>query len=530
MSNELLTMSYDQSSVSGQPSAVSSRLRNTLCALLFALCALIALYPLYHHFMGGLNQLAGNNYVRDGYYGLAVERLKAAIAYQPSDYETRKDLGDVYYDQGVQKKTAEEAFSLSLRSRNLYVAAKDINPLDAEAAYGAARAEFRLEQLHAFMHPGEGKGPYNALPWFREAVRLRPNSVTFRYAMAQYLHFHNSVELLTVVRDLARVYPDSYYRLRKEKFWSQEMREEVKKGIEQAMEQGSSLRQAHKAMSALFAEEERWHEAVSQYSMAIKYRAFENTAADLIHLGYLNMKAGDLEAAETGFITGLQKSTAMEEDLNRIYRIYKAENRLSDFSGLYERAKNRSMTTSRMDIIFSQSLIDEKEYDHAREILMKVNKSGNNAEAYYWLARIAEKEQDWDSMEILIQKATVLSPRNSNYHLVFSNVLKRLKKLEGAEKEATLGLEYEAKPSPWTFNHRASIRMALKDYEGAAGDWRAAISLRPDYAPFYAQAAEAYAQLAFWPIAAEYYKKAISLSPDNEQYKKRLSELAALSS
>jgi tetratricopeptide (TPR) repeat protein len=498
--------------------------------LLFALCALIALYPLYLRFRSGINHLSAKNYIIDGYYGLAVERLKSAAAYQPSDYGIKKDLGEVYYDQGALKKTAEEAFSLSLRSRELYLSAKDINPLDAEAAYGAARAEFRLEQLHAYMHPGEGAGPYNALPWFREAVRLRPNTVTFRYAMAQYLHYRNSVELLTVVRDLARVYPDSYYKLRKEKFWSPGMREEIKKGIEQAIEQGSSLRETHKAMSALFMEEERWPEAVSQYSMAIKYRAFENTAADLIHLGYLNMKAADLEAAETGFITGLEKSTAIEEDLSRIYGYYRAEDRLSDFSDLYERAKDRSITTTRMDILLARSLIEREEDDTAVEILARVNKGEGNAEAYYWLARIAERQKDWDAMELYIQKATVLSPRNSNYHLVFSSVLRRLKKLGRAEKEATLALQYETRPSAWTFSHRASIRMALKDYEGAASDWRAAISLRPDYAPFYAQAAEAYSQLAFWPIAAEYYKKAISLSPDNEQYKKRLSELASLSS
>ena len=517
VSNELLTMSYELTRY--------KLIRYITCAFILIL-ALLSIYYLRLRFMSGINQLAGNNFARGGYYGLSVERLRAAIAYQPSDYEIKKELGEVYYKQGALKKTAQEAFSLSLRSRDLFVSAKDVNPLDAEAAYGAARAEFRLEQLYAYMHQGQGNGPYNALPWFREAVRLRPNSVTFRYSMAQYLHYHNSAELPAVVRDLSRVYPDSYYRLRKEKFWSPEMREEVKKGLEQAIGQGTSLREAHKAMSALFAEEGRWPDAASQYSMTIKYSAFENTAADLIQLGYLNMKAGDLEAAETWFITGLQKSTARDSDLNRIYRIYKAENRLTDFSDLYGMARNRSITTTRMDIIFSQSLIDQKEYGPAREILAKVNKGEDNAEAYYWLARIAENEQDWDSMELLIQKATVLSPRNSNYHLVFSNVLTRLKKLERAEKEATLSLEYEAKPSAWTYNHRASIRMALKDYEGAAGDWRAAISLRPDYAPFYAQAAGAYSQLAFWPIAKEYYKKAIALDPNNEQYKKRLSELS----
>ena len=501
-------------------------IRNALCALLFALCTLLALYPLSLRFMSGIRQLAGDNYARDGYYGIAVERLKSAAACQSSDYEIKKTLGEIYYDQGVLKNTAEEAFSLTLRSRESYAAAGGLNPLDAEAAYGAARAEYRLERLYAYMHPAGDKSPYNALPWFKKAVRLRPNSVTFRYAMARYLHFHDSEDLLTVLRDLARIYPQSYYNLKKEKFWSPAVREEVKKGLEQAIEQGSSLRDAHKAMSALFAEEERWPEAVSQYSLAIGYRTFENTAADLIHLGRLNLKAGDIEAAETGFITGLDKSTARETDLARIYSYYKSEERLADFPAIYDQVRSRSMTTGRMDITFAQALIDKQEYEQARDILMQVNKGEGNAEACYWLARIAEKQKDWDSMELSIQKATVLAPRNSSYHLVFSNVLRRLKKLERAEKEATLALEYEARPSPWTFNHRASIRMALKDYEGAAGDWRAAISLKPDHAPFYAQAARAYAGLAYWPIAVEYYKKAIDLDPANEGYKKQYEELS----
>jgi tetratricopeptide (TPR) repeat protein len=502
-------------------------LRSALFAMLFALCAMLLLYYLHLRLMSGINHLAGNNYVSEGYYGLAVDRLTAAIAYRPSAYEIKKALGDVYYDQSVLNKTAQEAFSLSHRSRDLYLSAKDINPLDAEAAYGAARAEFRLEQLHAYMHTGKGNSPYNALPWFREAIRLRPNSVTFRYAMAQYLHFHDSEDLLTVVRDLAMVYPNSYYNLRKDKFWSPTVREEVKIGLEQAIKEDSSSKEAHKAMSSLFADEDRWDEALSHYILALEYRTYENTPADHIQLGYLYLKTGDLEAAEKGFMTGLGRSMSRDSDLARIYQYYKAAGLWDGFSTFYDRVRQRSMTTTRMDIIFSQALIEQKEYDHAREILMEVNKGGGNAEACYWLARIAENEHDWDSMELLIQKATVLSPRDSNYHLVFSNLLRRLKKLERAEKEATLALQYETRPSPWTYNHRASIRWALKDYEGAVQDWRAAISLRPDYAPFYAQAGEAYAQLAYWPIAVEYYKKALSLDPNNEGYKKKYKELSS---
>ncbi|MFH1479986.1 MAG: tetratricopeptide repeat protein [Pseudomonadota bacterium] len=147
------------------------------------------------------------------------------------------------------------------------------------------------------------------------------------------------------------------------------------------------------------------------------------------------------------------------------------------------------------------------------------------AEAYYWLFRIAEVEKDWDGMELAIQRATVLDPANSDYHLRFSNVLKRLKKLERAEKEATLAIQHSAAPSPWLFNHRAWIRWGLKDYTGAVHDWQASIRLAPRKAVFYAQAAEAYIQLGEWAKAASYYQKVIDLEPENKGYQKRYGEL-----
>ena len=508
---------------------VPSAMRSALCATLLGLCAVLALYPLYLRLMAGINDLSANNYIREGYYGLALESYKRAAGYQPRDHETMKGMGEAYYELGALKQKAQEAWPLAVRSREFYDIANRLNPLDAEAAYGLARAEFRLEQLHAYLHPEQDVNPYNALPWFKESIRLRPNSISFRYAMARYLHYHDDRELLPVVRALSRAYPPSYSNLRKEEFWSPEVRDEVKKGLEQALEDQPSPRQTHKVMSNMLAEEGRWDEAISHYNRALRYRKFENTAGDYIQLGYFNLMKGDLRDAEINFITGLDRSMARESDLSRIYRYYRAEDRMDEYYRFYDLVKERFIISIAMEILFARSLVEKERYDQAREVLMEVNNQEDNAEACYWLARIAEKEQDWDSMELLIQKATVLEPRNSNYHLVFSNVLRRLKKLERAEKEATLALQYQANPSPWTFNHRASIRWALEDFEGAAKDWRSAISLRPDHAAFYALAAEAYAKIAYWPMAAEYYKKALDLDPENERYKKRYAELKEFS-
>ena len=178
-----------------------------------------------------------------------------------------------------------------------------------------------------------------------------------------------------------------------------------------------------------------------------------------------------------------------------------------------------------MEILLARTLIDLKQYCQAQRILTELVQKRPDAEAYYWLARIAEAEKEWDSMELTIPKATVLEPENSGYHLIFSRVLKRMKKLERAEKEADLALKYQKKPSPWSFNHRAWIRWARKNYRGALQDWIKAIGLKQNSAALYAHAAEAHVKLGHLSAAMKHYQKALKLDPKNERYQKRYREL-----
>ncbi|MFC1867607.1 tetratricopeptide repeat protein [Thermodesulfobacteriota bacterium] len=501
--------------------------RYTICALILVL-ALLALNPLYLRLMAGIHYLRADNCQRESFYGLANEFLKKAAAYQPEDYEIARESGGSYYRLSGLRREAREKWPLVLRSRELYQAANHLNPLDADTLYGLARAEYTLERLHKVLHPGRNNNPYRPLPWFKEALRLSPNNIPFNYALARYYYNHGSKdEMLTVLRALARTYPSAYHHMKKEGFWFPQIKEAVRQGLEQAVKEEISPREAHKALSSLLAGEKKWEESISHYTSALRYRSFTNRAGDLTHLGLLHLKNEEPEKAEKNFINALNKSNARETVFKTIHNIYKREGRIQDFSRFYGEVNRRYITTINMNILLARSLMDVKNYDEARDVLMNVNRREPTAEAYYLIALIAEIEKDWDSMELLIQKATVLDPDNGPYHLIFSRVLKRLKKLERAETEAGHALRLRKKPSPWTFNHRASIRWGMKDYKGAAKDWRLAISLKPDHAPFYARAAEAYSRLAYRSMAAEYYGKALGLDPENKRYKKRYSELMA---
>jgi tetratricopeptide (TPR) repeat protein len=239
------------------------------------------------------------------------------------------------------------------------------------------------------------------------------------------------------------------------------------------------------------------------------------------------MANGQLEEAETSFFGALSMSQTREKDLEGIYGVYKGNNYSEDLYRFYEQVSKTFELSPRMDILLARSLIDLNRYNQAGWILEQSNRKEPTANAYYWLARIAEKEKDWDNVELSIQKATVLDPENSSYHLRFSRVLKRLKKLERAEKEAGLAIKHAAKPSSGLFNHRAWIRWSRKDFHGALEDWTSAIALQPEKAYFYARAAEACINLGQWSSAVAHYKKAMHLDPKNKTHQKRYDQLRA---
>lgn len=520
-------MDTTRSVLSLKPSGLKpSPRRYVLCGLILLL-ALFALYILTLRLIAQTHMHRAGNLFSEGYYGLALSHLKKADHCLPGDYAIQKELGKTYAKLAGLQPGVKEGFPLMRRAQGHYLEAFRLNPLDAETAYALARGEERLEELDRRLHPEKKDTEYDALPYFRETIRLRPNGIMYHYALARYLYRHGEqAELASAVKTLARVYPHSCWYLRKEALWSPAIMEACKTGLREAIGRKISLREAHENMSYLLAEEKEWNGAISHYAEAMRHTS-NNSAGDYINLGRLYLKNGQIEAAEGTFLKGLDISTAREGDLERLYGIYKGEDRPNELCQLYRKARDRYVGSSRMDVLLARSLIDLKQYNQARRILDAINLKEPTAEAYSWLAHIAEKEKDWNGMELAIQKATVLDPSNSRYHLIFSQVLKRRKKLERAEREATLAIAHQIRPSPSLYDHRAGIRWSMQDYPGALGDWKSAIALKPDKASFYAQAAEACIKIGNLPRAVEYYQKAVNLEPGSERYGKKYKELKA---
>ena len=507
-------------------SANKLRARYLISALILIII-IIVFYPLCLRFISQIHYLKAGNHIRDGNYDTAVNHLEKAIHRQADDPLIWKRLGKAYRNLGM-SMLHQEAFHFAKKAEHAYRTATRLNPFDAEAFYGLARETAKLEQLNAYLNFGKGVESYNALPYFQKAVSLRPNGILYHYALARYLHRQKkNSELLEVVTNLARIYPSVYGSLKKEEFWSPEVNKAAKKGIHLAIKEKNAPRNTHMILSSLLADEKDWNGAIFHYQTALDLHSIDNNSGNFYQLGRLYLENKQFEEAEESFIKGLSKSRAREKDLENLYRYYKVKGYSEELYQFYHRVSKNFALSDRIDILLARSMIDLHKYHQAKQTLMDLNQKEPSAEAYYWLARIAEIEKDWDSMELAIQKATVLDPKNSRYHLIFSQVLKRINKLERAEKAAGMAIKHSAKPSPGLFNHRAWIRWSRNDFPGAAKDWQAAIHLQPDNAYFYVRTAEAYIKSGKWPHAMDHYQKAVNLDPKNANYRKRYDELQA---
>ncbi|MCP4665409.1 MAG: hypothetical protein GY849_03495 [Deltaproteobacteria bacterium] len=495
-------------------------------ATLIAILSIVAAFFFGQRLMAQLHCLKAANLLRERHYASAATYLEKAAPFLPKDPLIWKNLGESYHNLGV-SKPLKEAFQLATKARHAYLEAARLNPLDADTAYGLAREEFRMERMYPFIHL-QGDNPHHAYPYFQQAIGLRPNGIIYHYAFARYLHWKRRKEaLLLVVTNLARIYPLVISHLKKEAFWAPEVKEAVKKGLQQAIHDGMHARDAHRAMSSLLTDEKDWTGAISHYRELLDLQAVDKNSGQYLHLGRLYVQNGQFEAAQESFITALSMSESKEKLLEGLYGFYKAKGHSEELYRFYRRVSRVFSFSSRMDILLAQTLTDLNRYHQARRILIQLNKKRPTAETYYWLYWIAQKEKDWDTMESAMQKATVLDGQNSRYHLIYSQVLQQVKKLDHAETEAGLAIQYATHPSSSLYGHRAWIRWRKKDFLGALHDWKSAIRLEPKRANLHAHASEAYLKLGQRSQALAHLQKAVQLKPGNQYYQKKLKALMA---
>ena len=432
-SNAVYTRSHSANDANRKSVPPARWLRLALCLVTMALSGTL-LYVVSNQLVSQIYYTKAKSALKGNNHWIAVRYLKAAIRYQPNDFMFWRKLAEVYNTVGEHEGSIRRAFMYADRARKSYLESNRLNPLDASTVIGLAISEARLQQLYPHLYPDNTKNPYNPLPYFNAAIKLKPNGTQYHLTLARYLHqTGRSHELLQVAQSLARIFPGAYYRLKIEPLWSPEIQAAVKKGLQDAIDEKIVAKEAHRSLSHMLAAEQNWSEAILHFNKALSYQK-EISVGDYIQLGRLYLYSNTPEESIVRFINALTISPDKENSFAAITKIFDNRSHQHEFSLFYSDIENHFLLSPEMQIIAAKKFIDLKQLGKARRVLTAVNDYRPNGDAYYWLARIAEIEKDWDAMEINIQKATVLEPTNEHYRNVFMQLRKRLGKDKGAKK------------------------------------------------------------------------------------------------
>jgi tetratricopeptide (TPR) repeat protein len=458
----------------------------------------------------------------------AIPDILASSLARQDIFRIHTQLGTIFHIRALElwkaKGSSDAIVNLYEQARKNLEAALKIDPNTYIPTYRLARTYTALEVFHAALFPYT-LSPYNTGLMYKEAIALRPNGIGVHNSYARYLHYKKDfIELGTIVRNMTRIYPAVYHKLKREPFFSPDLLPEMEKGLLAAVDQGINSINAHSALSAYYNENKAYDKAVEHYKQSFALlKSYAVTSGHYMHLGRLYLRAGNPEKSRSCFMRSIEKSNNFDSTIRRIHSVYKHEssqNQLDQFISFGVELEKKKRFSPALSLEIAKAWMDKKQYSFARARLYQLNSRQADAQAYYLLARIAQAEKDWDQMEINSQKATMLDRKNSTYFHMCAQALQYQKKYESAEEMAGKALEHSQKPNPWLFNHRAWIRWAQKKYIPAISDWKQAFALKPNNSDFPYRIALAYEQKALFREALDYIEQAIALKPDNQGYRK----------
>ncbi len=408
------------------------------------------------------------------------------------------------------------------KAEKFFAEAVEIDPLDIDGYTGLARATASLEKVYPFVL----RTPFHtsALPIFERLIELMPvNLYSHALLTKYYLSKNMTAEVHAIVGRSISLYPPLYYQLIRQPFYSMTMHEMLKKSLFSAIENGVYVEGAYKVLSDLAVKEEDYPAAIGFFQKSKLFRPYRDNSGYDLQLGNLYLQTDQFTEAQNAFLESLQTSDK-EGRLNAIWNSYNGRKRYNEFM-LFCKGISDERLSEALELVQAKCLIEMGRYELAISHLIRIDSRKYAAESLYLQGYIAEMQKDWDTMELRSQRATVLEPGNSKYHLLFSKALKNQKKWPQAERAAGEAIRTAIRPASWLYNHRAWIRWSLKDFDGAQEDWEQAIEISPENGWFYYSMALVYEQGGNVKEAIRQVKKAIALKPDEAGFLKKQAEL-----
>ena len=430
-------------------------------------------------------------------------------------------MGKALYSQAMEMDAVAGFHRLLKLGHRFLASAVADDPLDFRAVYWLAKTVEGLESAHPLIYPEGRVNPWNAGPLLEQAVRLRPNGITVHMDLANYLYGKGHTDSLPVlVRHMAAIYPPSISYLKKAPYYSDEIRKSVLEGLNIALKKGTMPWQTLTALSGMALEEGNTDAAISHYQAALHCNSLEKGSSAHLHMGRLLLKKQDFNTAASFFITVLREGDVFEDTMEQIFRQYKAEKQQAAFIRFTREVEVIYQPSESLDLLVARALMDMDRPELARSRLLLLSSREPSARGAALMARIAEKQKDWEQMELAAQQATMLDPTNGGYYGLFARALERQGNYFAADKVLSRGIDHADTPDPAFYNQRAWIRWRLTDFPGAIQDWQAASELQPKRSAYLFYIARAYKRMAQPEQALAFADRALELAPENTKYQK----------
>ncbi len=343
--------------------------------------------------------------------------------------------------ENLEEQGSKEHFDLLERAENHYRLAISASPRRLRPARGLAETVFQLEQAFAKAFP-EKENPYNALPHIETLGDMGPNVVDSQLLIARYFDFKGMKdELFSTVEQLSAIFPPAAMSLRRESFYQPWLKPALMNGLDKAIKQGVEPKNACFAVARLMREDGDYEKALEYWGRGMKIKAHENTESNHLFFGNLLLENKKNQEADHEFKIALAMTSRPDQCFKNIYNAFKKNEGLKDFlefaGSIRSKIKRDMAKTKELEMSIARARMELGFHALARTGLEALIDKIKDPDACYLMAIIAEKEKDWDAMEINIHKAIVLAPENCRYYNILARALSRQGKqaLAGLEKK-----------------------------------------------------------------------------------------------
>ncbi|MCK5632887.1 hypothetical protein KAH94_04005, partial [bacterium] len=312
--------------------------------------------------------------------------------------------GIILHDQGLalwkEKGISDTVFTLYKKAGTSLAKADKIDPGDYITTYWLAKTQNALESISGYLMPRE-PNPYNAQSLYEKAITLRPSGISVHYSYLRYLYNKGETKPIPqLVQYMTRIYPPSYHHLKKEPFFNNSLLANMEAGLLSALERNTTPRSALQALSDIQVKKQDYKKAIAHYRESLEIKPFTNTSNNYLDMGRLYLKIQAPEKTSIWFTKALKASGNFNAAHKRIFYIYEKEKALNEFIRFSSHAEKNLAHTPDLDLNIAKAWIKMEKPQLARARLIKLNAEKPNAGAHYLLAKIAEKEKDWDQVEI----------------------------------------------------------------------------------------------------------------------------------